>query len=245
MKIMKILFAFSLIFIFSSCATYPFQKRKARDMAKAYLSEKYEQEMKYLFTYAPLPLFALDRGKYYEVYFSPINNENIRFNVDIKGDLSTVLDDYYLVTRFEVYSETYFQEKMANIWVDNNMRIWFWINNENYFYRHYPMGIDEKTDTEELKHYVGIYSIVIIMEYTLDDKIIEEEALKILEAIKVIKEKNYEPDRIEIWYHDGKEISYARHQHITFYKTSNKTLPLWVEINTEQEIIEILSKYIK
>lgn len=241
MKIIyKIILTIITIYYFSSCATYPFNRTKAIEMAKNYLSVKYNQKMKYLSTHSPF----IDGHMHY-VYFSPVDDNNISyFTVFVKYDLSDISDDY-LLTRFEVYTKNYFHEKIKNIWGNNDIKIFINTNGRITSSRNYPISINENAEPKELEPYVNSYFIIIIMKYILNNKIIEEESLKIINALNIIKESNYEPYNIQIWYNNGKEvINYGKHQHITFYKTSGNNLPLWNIVYNKQELIEILNKYI-
>jgi hypothetical protein len=218
---------------FSTCATYPFNRSKAIKMAKNYLSEKYNQKMKYLGTFSPL----LD-GWRHDVIFSPVDNDDLWFIVYVSYNLSDIRDNYFIV-RFKKYLENYLREKMESIWKENSILIMM----DDRPKKDYPINIDEKTNPKELEPYMGYYDIAIWMNYILDNKIIEEEASKILNALKIIKESNYEPHSIRIWYNNGKEVN-GKHQMISFYKTPENNLPSYNTIYKKQELIEILYKYI-
>lgn len=223
--IIKILLIILAFLLFYNCHSYPFTKQEATQMAKDYLLEKYEQEMKYLFTNAT---FHPDRNSYV-IYFSPIGNDEIRFRVRVRHDLSFTWDNYLLV-RFKEYSKNYFREEMKDIWPDSNMKVWVITN---YEHRILPVELNENMDPAEIKYYIDITFMGIDIDCILDDTNVEKEAINILKALDSIKRANYKLENFSL--HFSYKTNKSTPQNLVFYFEHWETMGY-------DNILEILNK---
>jgi hypothetical protein len=180
-------------------------------VAKEYIIGKYYQEMEFkkLFILSlGMANYSGDRNifpgndymgthaTFFNIVFSPIDDDNIRFSVLVSYDLSYIVDDYY-ITRLSNYFEKYFQLKIEDMWIDNI--VYININNRYDYIFNPPIEYDQDINLEDIKHFNDFY-IRVITNCILNNINMEDESKKILKTIEVIKENNYNPNYIQFMY---------------------------------------------
>ena len=191
----------------------PWNKQKAADIAKDYLEENYTQEMEYIKVEYPLiNWFALP----YTVYFSPVNNADLVFEVAVpssSGRLKREYDeskdyyyspDNYLLVYFKYWARIPIRNFASDIWgVDANAYAGTRGLDFNGGFK-IPIGLEEDMAVDEMLNYLDYVASISTGEL-LDKSSMLEEAERILEMIEFIKEREELPTEVLFWYRTGKD----------------------------------------
>lgn len=200
---------------------WPGKKDKAVDTAQAYLQNKYKQQMVYLVVRTSF------EPEVYKVYFSPENNTNLKFCVEVLPDLSISSDDYY-IRYFEQEIATAFKEDIKVIWGGDALMYAYMstmpISNYNI------PNLNEKTKLDDVKQHLHNYYFSVYTAKVFEPGEKQTEAKRIFKMIQIVKDSSYKPDRILFWYFDSKQgkkennISFDNLNEIVSVEQVNKIL---------------------
>ena len=209
---------------------YSVKEKKAIQLAQNYLAQKYTQEMRFLNVRLPLTL----DGAYYHVYFSPINNPDLIFEVGVWPNLTLLIstDDYYL--RFvSLNIEKAFQNDVHKVW-DVSADIYIYANYSIRYSYEIPIELNEQMDAVEIAPFLD-YEFGIDTNRSLENDSKGEEAQKMFELIQIVQASNYTPTEI-----------YFRYQTEGIKEGTNvkKSIQFenWAQISSIEEIEKIMDE---
>jgi hypothetical protein len=148
------------LLIASSCTIYiASMKKKAVQLAKDYLTQKYSREMKYLFTNS----LILTEPALYHVVFSPKNEPYLHFEVLVQIDLSPpqeeinkygyFVPDNYLLRIFEFHTDKFLRMRFEKEY-NSGVAIYTVLNDQPLYSFKVPVEISEKTDAKDMERYI-------------------------------------------------------------------------------------------
>ena len=226
----------------------PWNEKKAIDIAKEYLAENYQQEMKYLSIRIPIvePMI-------YHVYFSPVDIPDLIFEVQVypnfelpetrpvpnKPDLYFSPDNYYL-TLFKYNVNMPLKKFTKEIWEAGVSVGSSTSDGSNSLIT--PYVFREQMPVKEMEKYID-YFFMISIDKILNDSSKTEESQKMLKVIEFIKDNGSTPKTILFWYKTGKKERDKR----SVIDTENWTkfyikFEDWSEITTIEQIIDEIDR---
>jgi hypothetical protein len=232
-------FIFLLFFMLLGMSCVGISKRKAVYLAEEYLKQKYIREMKYLFVNSG----GIDTAVY-SVFFSPIDDPELRFQVQIsKKDPSLPIEreneygyfvhDNFLLQYFSLGTKRFFTPKIQEIW-DANTSVFVVVKRDlplSLF--KVPIELNEQMETKEMETYLN-YEIFIRIDLLYLDIIKEIEAENIFKIFRIINNAGYRPDTILFSYKADSEGD--KHQRIIFKN--------WIEYLTVSQIMDVIEQEI-
>lgn len=213
------------------------KEKQAIHVAQLYLEEKYIQEMKY-----ERIRFSWIDPAIYHVYFSPIENSDLNFEVIVQLNLTLceariVNDIQYMADNYDIVC---FEQQMANHFSYSTKEIWG--NDASIFVRApntalyafaVPVGLNDQLPLKDMEILIKEYLLHISTETLLKKNNVQDEAEKILNYIEAVKNSGYEPDRLVFRYIKPKTITDSRG--LKIIGISN-----WKDIETVDQVAEYL-----
>ena len=180
-----------------------YRELKVVSLAKDYLSQKYEQKMKYEGMWRSW----IGRSVYH-VYFSPADKPDLDFEVLVQQNFtindkirefgkSGCADNYY-VKYFEYKMEELLGEYAKELWGDDIKLNVTQLESGLYSF-HIPEGLNDSLSAEEAEPFAGKYSIGVKTDkLTLDEQGLETSAKQIFEFVQVIKSDGFNPEWLSL-----------------------------------------------
>lgn len=238
--ILSVLIAIVVITILSIYVYYRMNKRKAVQIAKGYLEQKYEQEM----IYQGVRHAWID-PELYHVTFTSVETD-VTFQVSIwppvlrqtSTEVEDGIWDDYLWCFFCKETEALLQPEAASIWneVDRILITHSRIRNSKA-----TLGteINEHMSAREMErtYYAYAYDLFVTPGRMISRGSEREEAQNILKLFQMLRDKDYHPSWILAWYQTSTandSDSVATEKPVTFES--------WETIDTVEQVIEIMQE---
>lgn len=238
--ILSVLIAIVVITILSIYVYYRMNKRKAVQIAKGYLEQKYEQEM----IYQGVRHAWID-PELYHVTFTSVETD-VTFQVSIwppvlrqtSTEVEDGIWDDYLWCFFCKETEALLQPEAASIWneVDRILITHSRIRNSKA-----TLGteINEHMSAREMErtYYAYAYDLFVTPGRMISRGSEREEAQNILKLFQMLRDKDYHPSWILVWYQTSTandSDSVATEKPVTFES--------WETIDTVEQVIEIMQE---
>jgi hypothetical protein len=208
----------------------------AKKLAEDYIQKKYTRKMKYVSVNSTGPFIDLS---YYSVFFSPLDEPEIIFEVIIPWDLTEPTErtnkygyfvpDNYLLRLFSFDAKKMLDEKIQNIWGSVKTSVYVPVKDSRGYSFQVPIEINEQMEPKDMEPYLK-YDFFINVDLLFSGLLIEKEAVSILDAFLIIKKAGYKPNEIIFWYKtDSNEKKMVEFEN-------------WFEISTVSPIIESMTK---
>lgn len=221
--------------VLSAFSAKYFLEKKAIQVAQGYLLQKYEQEMQYLSI-----RFSWIDPALYHVYFSPIDNPDLVFEVIVQQDIRLkesssrgkydFMPDNYNIAYFEFKMEQVFLNDVNRIWADHAVIRALYPNPALYAFG-IPHGFNEKMTLKEMAILFDDYLFIVSLDTILDNESKTREASRIFDFIQTVQEDGYKPNTIAFWYNFPKGM-----------RTKSGRIKVdfdnWQDISTVHQVLE-------
>lgn len=235
--ILSVLIAIVVITILSIYVYYRMNKRKAVQIAKGYLEQKYEQEM----IYQGVRHAWID-PELYHVTFTSVETD-VTFQVSIwppvlrqtSTEVEDGIWDNYLWSFFCKEMEGVLQPEAASIWngLDHLLIVHSQIKNKDVAL---IAEINEHTPAREME-YAYNYDLFVTPGRMISRGLEREEAQNILKLFQMLRDKDYHPSRILVWYQTNNVNSTDSDR-----LKESVTFESWETIDTVEQVIEIMQE---
>ena len=236
--ILSVLIAVVVITILSIYVYYRMNKRKAVQIAKGYLEQKYEQEM----IYQGVRHAWID-PELYHVTFTSVETD-VTFQVSIwppvlrqtSTEVEDGIWDDYLWCFFCKETEAVLQPEAASIWNEFDRIL---ITHSRIRNSKATLGteINEHMSAREMErtYYAYAYDLFVTPGRMISRGSEREEAQNILKLFQMLRDKDYHPSWILVWYQTSTandSDSVATEKPVTFES--------WETIDTVEQVLEIM-----
>jgi len=182
------------------------KRKTAVRLAEDYLRQKYTFQVKCLSVRR-----SLEPGLYH-VFFSPLDEPELKIEVRIQQDLSVPKDreneygyyvpDNYFPALFRLNTERFFSPKIQKIWDPVNIGVYISVNTSSMYSFRVPIELNEQMEPIDMEPYLK-YDIIINIESLFTNIKKEEEAVKFIQTFEIIKDVGYKPEKIFFFYKSG------------------------------------------
>ena len=222
------------------------KERKAVQLAKEYLAQKYEQEM----IYESVRLSKVDPVLYRVSFIS--QNTGIKFNVNVTPSLlkfpeeksnNKLLYDNYLGSFFCRKTEEIVLPEITATWNDN-ASIYVSLYPSDVYYEKNTADTNEHMTEREMESFYN-YRFYITTNRLLINESKMEEAQRMLNIFQAIQKLNYHPVEILFWYQTGTiEKGNEIKESIRFVDgnilSQTGKLGNWLELINVEDVIKVM-----
>jgi hypothetical protein len=175
-------------------------RTQALHLAQTYLDDKYEQDMEYVkYDYN---FFEM----YYLIYFHPIDNPDILFNITVieREDDSLEPEERVRLSGDDNYFERYIEYELSKIYISDIEAIWGAGTVCNISLINHRIPEDQRAElvssTAEIVYELldNSYNLFIKPTYSFEEKSISELAKMVLDTLNIINQHTHQPHSIFI-----------------------------------------------
>jgi hypothetical protein len=203
------------IIILGGC--YHMIGRRVTEAAQKYVAQNFAQEMQLINTSVALPIID---GVRHRSYFSPSDNHELVFFVEVEPGTFIVRGNTYYSAFFELGMENKFVIDVSDIWKDDAL-LNVDVHSRNRLKFRTPSSFDGREPiTETLEEMAATFysesfqsygfDFIINVNRSLNDDSKIEEASRILGFIQILQNSNFRPDTLIFYYRNPNQRVWSR-----------------------------------